>query len=346
MAEVTENPEKQTDLESTKIAPETWKTPEEPDEVISRSSLEDGSKDLELCWVGTALEDGSKLASWVRSESRCLDLTKMGCAEAVARTMSWEGFQDLQKIGIKDPPDVDENHDAPEQNRIKIQKNLDEQLKLVIMERMDSAKDGRKGNSHGETKSQMDFEKMAGEGTPPEMKNSKGTEFVDIQKFLDRLRGELIADCSSQSPCRVEPESTFPEIELENPDSRTPGTPTSKWGELRIPESLTTGKVRPGWNWKMKSPESLMDPLDSLTVVDGCKEPLESLMAEWNRPRWRLRCQIDGGGWTSFQESDRGRKNWLTSHFGPPPPPGVSRAKNDALVPRTAAKERPKVIER
>ncbi len=78
-----ENPEEQTEMESTTISPESWKTPAESDEVISGLSLEDGSKDSELSWVGTALEDGSKVASWVRNESRCPDLAEIDCAEAV-----------------------------------------------------------------------------------------------------------------------------------------------------------------------------------------------------------------------------------------------------------------------
>ncbi len=97
----------QIELESTMISPESWKTPAEHDKVISGSSLEHGSRDSELSWVETAFEDGSKVASWVRSESRYPDLAKISCAEAVARRMSWEGFLDLEEIGIKDPPGVD-----------------------------------------------------------------------------------------------------------------------------------------------------------------------------------------------------------------------------------------------
>ncbi len=58
----------QTEMESTKISPEAWETPAERDEVISGSSLEDGSKDLELSWDGTAMADASMVASRVRSE--------------------------------------------------------------------------------------------------------------------------------------------------------------------------------------------------------------------------------------------------------------------------------------
>ncbi len=79
--------------------------------------MEDGSEDTELSWVGAALEDGSKVASWVRNESRSLDLAKIGCAKAVTERMSWEGFQDLEKIGIGDPPNVAEDDDVRERNR-------------------------------------------------------------------------------------------------------------------------------------------------------------------------------------------------------------------------------------
>ncbi len=40
--------------------------------------------------------------------------------------MSWEGFQDLEKIGIEDPPTAAEDDDDRERNRGKIEKNLDE----------------------------------------------------------------------------------------------------------------------------------------------------------------------------------------------------------------------------
>ncbi len=114
------------DQESMKISPEAWKTPAEPDEVISGLSLEDRSKDSEPSWVGTALEDGSKVASWVRNESRCPDLAKIGCVEAVVRRMSWEGFQYLEKIRIEDPPDGAEDDDVREWNRGMIERNQDE----------------------------------------------------------------------------------------------------------------------------------------------------------------------------------------------------------------------------
>ncbi len=83
VAEVKEVPEfsHQNDQESTKISPEAWKTPTEPDEVISGLSSVDGSKDSEPSWVGTGLEDGSKVASSVRSESRSPDLAKIDCVE-------------------------------------------------------------------------------------------------------------------------------------------------------------------------------------------------------------------------------------------------------------------------
>ncbi len=78
----------------------------------------------------------------MRSELECPDLTKIGCTEAVARRMSWEGFQDLENIGIQDAPDVAEDDDDREWNQAKIQKNLDERLeKLGIAERMDSTED-------------------------------------------------------------------------------------------------------------------------------------------------------------------------------------------------------------
>ncbi len=98
---------------------------------------------------------------------------------------------------ILDPPDVVAGDvGVREWNRGKIQKNQSEREELEIIERMDSTEDGGKENGHGETKSQMDFEKMAQEGTPPVMKVFWfwGTEFVDVQKFLERLRRELIAN--------------------------------------------------------------------------------------------------------------------------------------------------------
>ncbi len=55
------NPEFQTEMESTKISPGSRKTPTEPIDVISGLSLENGSKDSELSWVGTALEDEPRL---------------------------------------------------------------------------------------------------------------------------------------------------------------------------------------------------------------------------------------------------------------------------------------------
>ncbi len=71
------------------ISQESFNTPAEPDEVIFGSSLEDGSKDSVLSWVGTALEDGYKVARWMRSESKCLDLTKVGSNRAATKIMSW-----------------------------------------------------------------------------------------------------------------------------------------------------------------------------------------------------------------------------------------------------------------
>ncbi len=104
----------QSDQESTGISPGSWKTrPAEPEDVIPGSSFP--------CWVGTALEDGSKVASWARNESECPDLATVDCAEAVTERMRQGEFQDLENIGIKDPPDVDE--DVPERNRGTIQKN-------------------------------------------------------------------------------------------------------------------------------------------------------------------------------------------------------------------------------
>ncbi len=123
------------------ISPEAWKTPAKHDEVISRSSLENGSKDSELSWGGTALEDGSKFVSCVRNELESPDLEKIDCAEAVMERMTWEGFQDLKKIGMEDPPDVAEDNDVLERDWGKIEKNLNErQGKLRIAKRMNSEK--------------------------------------------------------------------------------------------------------------------------------------------------------------------------------------------------------------
>ncbi len=132
-------------------------------------------------------------------------------------------------------------------------------------------------------------QKMTGKGSPWEIKNSGSEEqrtrgqqrSVDIQQFLERLRRELIADGLERrqgltvmdlSPTLAGPESTFPEIELEIPESqtsgnfipgrglleipesRTLGTPIPGRGELRIPESLTPGNVKPGWSWKLNPP--------------------------------------------------------------------------------------------
>ncbi len=62
------------------------------------------------------------------------------------------------------------------------------------------------------------------------------------------------------SPSWTGPEScpTPLEIELEIPESQTPGNPIPRWGELRIPESLTPGKSVQDWNGKLKPPESLV----------------------------------------------------------------------------------------
>ncbi len=81
---------------------------------------------------------------------------------------------------------------------------------------------------------------MAGEGTPWEWKEFwfRGTEFVDLQKFLLRLRRERIADGLERrqgltvmdlSLGLTGPESTFPEAVLEILESqtRTPRIPTS-----------------------------------------------------------------------------------------------------------------------
>ncbi len=69
-------------------------------------------------------------------------------------------------------------------------------MKLEFTERMDSTKDGGKENSHNEIEPLEDSEEVTREGTPPEMKEFwfRGTEFVDAQKFLERLRRELVAD--------------------------------------------------------------------------------------------------------------------------------------------------------
>ncbi len=72
------------------------------------------------------MEDGSKVASWVRSELEGPDLAKIDCAEAATERMSREGFQDLEKIGIEDPPEGTEDDDDLEWNRGKVQKNQDE----------------------------------------------------------------------------------------------------------------------------------------------------------------------------------------------------------------------------
>ncbi len=52
-----------------------------------------------------------------KNEPEGPDLTKIGCAEAVAKRLRQEEFQDLEKIGIKNPPDADENDDVQEWNR-------------------------------------------------------------------------------------------------------------------------------------------------------------------------------------------------------------------------------------
>ncbi len=51
---------RQTEMESTKNSPQAWKTPAEPDEVISGSSLEEGSQDSELSWVGTVQRSSAR----------------------------------------------------------------------------------------------------------------------------------------------------------------------------------------------------------------------------------------------------------------------------------------------
>ncbi len=51
--------------------------------------------------------------------------------------------------------------------------------------------------------------------------------------------------------------------------SWTPGTHKPGWGEVRLLESLTPGNIMPGRNGKLKPPESLMDPMESLTEAPG-----------------------------------------------------------------------------
>ncbi len=176
---VEENPEfgDRIDL-GPKISPELRKTPTEPEDVISGYT-----RDRELCWVETALEDGTKVASGVRSESKCPDLAKIGCAKVVKNRNSWEEFQDLEK-SIKDPPDATEDDDDPEWNPNKTQKNSDhEREKIERIERLDSPEVNRKEQSfhlkgravipqkrtielehHQEVKSPMDTEKKVEEG--------------------------------------------------------------------------------------------------------------------------------------------------------------------------------------
>ncbi len=107
-----------------------------------------------------------------RNESEGPDLTKIGCAEAVTERMRWEGFQNLENIGIGDPPDVAEDDDA---------KRMDSENILKRNRRPKPLKES---------------EKIAGEGTPSETKEFwfHGTEFVDMKKFLERLRREHVAD--------------------------------------------------------------------------------------------------------------------------------------------------------
>ncbi len=66
--------------------------------------------------------------------------------------MSWEGFQDLEKIGIEDPPDSAEDDCVQERNWGKFQTYLDErENKLGTAERMDSEKilKGNRGPNPG-----------------------------------------------------------------------------------------------------------------------------------------------------------------------------------------------------
>ncbi len=93
----------------------------------------------------------------------------------------------MEKIGIEDPPDVAEDVDVREQSPGKIGKNHDEQEKLENVKRKDTDKDICRKEK---LKSQKVSEKIPWEGIPWKLNEFwfQGTEFVDMEKFLQGLR--------------------------------------------------------------------------------------------------------------------------------------------------------------
>ncbi|MCP3668478.1 MAG: hypothetical protein GY696_39345 [Gammaproteobacteria bacterium] len=168
----------------------------------------------------------------------------------VVRRMCLEGFQDLEKIGIEDPP-VAVDDDDRERNHGKIQRNQDEQVNFDIVERMDSTKDSGKQNSRRETKFQMDFN---------EWLRVMAMIFMMVMRiWKDKLKHRMVWNLGWTGS-----ESNFPESELEDPlDSLTE----------------TAGCKEP--------PETLMAPTGQATVdtemLDGCRmmrRPFERVVEE------------------------------------------------------------------
>ncbi len=85
------------DLEYKEVSPGSWKAPAEPKVVISRRPL-------------------SRIWSREKRTSVCLCDEKMCGSDRDWLQWSSHELNQLEKIGIRDPPDVDENDDVPEWN--------------------------------------------------------------------------------------------------------------------------------------------------------------------------------------------------------------------------------------
>ncbi len=93
-------------------------------------------------------------------------------------------------------------------------------------------------------KPQKDSEKSAGEGTPSKTKEFwfRGAEFVDIQKFIERLRRELSADGSERRQgWTMRDLSQYPRMEWEVEAPRIPN------GPLGVPDRSSWVQGAPGF---------------------------------------------------------------------------------------------------
>ncbi len=179
---------------SFEVAPGLWKTPSLLGDLIS------GRPPHQISSNQAAGRVTNQYGCLTFVTSRAPQLIVGGtCDDRKPEMVNWDDYCSLETVGIKDPPGVAEDDDVRERNRGKIEKNLEEP---EFTERIDSIEDGGKENSHREIEPLEDSEKMDREGTPPEMKEFwfRGTEFVDIQKFIERLRRELISDGSELEP--------------------------------------------------------------------------------------------------------------------------------------------------